>query len=175
MTPVSTRRRVAALVALASALVLAAAVVVILLRNGTSLAIGLVGLCLAVAGGWWLITEPMPRRAIGIVGVVAGLAAMVFALAHALNGADRVDCAHGVGGRASRDHAGIGARRDAPRCSPARHPGARERGAPATGPAVQPVVGRRKGRTVRPGPARRRARRGDGAARPRTRSGAARA
>jgi diacylglycerol kinase family enzyme len=90
MSPVSTRRRVAAIVALASSLVLAAAVVAILLRNGASLVIGLVGLCVAVAGGWWLVTEPMPRRAIGIVGVAVGLAAVVFAVANALSGADRI-------------------------------------------------------------------------------------
>jgi len=90
MRPVSIRRRVAAIVALASSLALAAAVVVILLGNGASLAMGLVGLCVAVAGGWWLVTEQMPRRAIGIAGVVVGLAAMVFAVANALNGADRI-------------------------------------------------------------------------------------
>ncbi len=90
MRPVSIRRRVAAIVAFVSSVVLAAAVVAILLRNGASLAIGLVGLCVAVAGGWWLITEEMPRRAIGIAGVAVGLAAMIFAVANALNGADRI-------------------------------------------------------------------------------------
>jgi diacylglycerol kinase family enzyme len=90
MGTVPTRRRVAAIVGLVTSVILAAVVVAILFRNGDSLVIGLLGLCVAVAGGWWVITEPMPRRAIGILGVAVGMAAMVFAVANALNGADRV-------------------------------------------------------------------------------------
>ena len=48
------------------------------------------GLFLAVAGGWWLVTEPMPRRAIGIAGLVAGVALIVVAIANALDDADRI-------------------------------------------------------------------------------------
>jgi diacylglycerol kinase family enzyme len=42
--------------------------------------VALVGLALGAWGGWWLITERMPRRAVGAVGLVAGVAAVVWAL-----------------------------------------------------------------------------------------------
>ena len=93
MTPaarVSLRRRLAALVALAGTLVLAVTVIVILFRHGDSLVVGIAGLFLVVAGGWWLVTEPMPRRAIGIAGLVAGVALLVVAIANALGDAERV-------------------------------------------------------------------------------------
>ena len=93
MTPaarVSLRRRLAALVALAGTLVLAATVIVILFRHGDSLVVGIAGLFLVVAGGWWLVTEPMPRRAFGIAGFVAGVALLAVAIANALGDAERV-------------------------------------------------------------------------------------
>jgi diacylglycerol kinase family enzyme len=93
MTPaarVSLRRRLAALVALAGTLVLAATVIVILFRHGDSLVVGIAGLFLVVAGGWWLVTEPMPRRAFGIAGLVAGVALLAVAIANALGDAERV-------------------------------------------------------------------------------------
>jgi diacylglycerol kinase family enzyme len=65
-------------------------VVGVLFRNGAHLAIGLVGLAVAVAGGWWVITERMPRRAIGIAGVAAGLVIVAVALFRALDGAERI-------------------------------------------------------------------------------------
>jgi diacylglycerol kinase family enzyme len=89
-TSVALGRRVAAIVALASAVLFAVAVVAILFDHGAEVAIGLVGVCLAVAGGWWMITEPMPRRAIGGVGVVAGLALTIGAVVRALDGSDRI-------------------------------------------------------------------------------------
>ena len=49
--------------------VLALMLVVILFRHADHLTIGLVGLVLAAAGGWWIVTERMPRRAFGVVGV----------------------------------------------------------------------------------------------------------
>ena len=62
----------------------------ILFSHGVSLVIGIAGLFLVVAGGWWLVTEPMPRRAIGIAGLVAGVALLAAALANALDDADRI-------------------------------------------------------------------------------------
>jgi diacylglycerol kinase family enzyme len=62
----------------------------ILFRNGASVALGLVGLFLAVAGGWWFISEPMPRRAIGGVGIGIGFAAIVVSIAMALDNAERI-------------------------------------------------------------------------------------
>ena len=90
VTRVSLRRRLAAWFALAGTVALAVTLAVILFNHGVSIVIGIVGLVLAVAGGWWLVTEPMPRRAIGIAGLVAGLALMVAALANALDDADRI-------------------------------------------------------------------------------------
>jgi diacylglycerol kinase family enzyme len=87
---VSMRRRLAALFALAGTVVLVVALAAILFNHGVSIVVGLVGLILAVAGGWWLVTEPMPRRAIGIAGLIAGLALMIAAMANALDDAERV-------------------------------------------------------------------------------------
>ncbi len=89
-TRVSLRRRLAAWFALAGTVALAVTLAVILFNHGVSILIGIVGLFLAVAGGWWLVTEPMPRRAIGIAGLAAGFALMVAALANALGDADRI-------------------------------------------------------------------------------------
>ena len=90
VTRVSLRRRLAAWFALAGTVALVVTLAVILFNHGVSILIGIVGLVLAVAGGWWLVTEPMPRRAVGIAGLAAGLALMVAALANALDDADRI-------------------------------------------------------------------------------------
>ena len=90
-TGVSLRRRLTAWFALAGTVALAVTLAVTLFNHGVSILIGTVGLFLAVAGGWWLVTEPMPRRAIGIAGLAAGFALMVAALANALDGADRIE------------------------------------------------------------------------------------
>jgi diacylglycerol kinase family enzyme len=78
------------LVALAGTLAVALAVTAILFDHGVSLLIGIAGLFLVVAGGWWLVTEPMPRRAVGIAGLVAGVALLAAAIANALDDADRL-------------------------------------------------------------------------------------
>jgi diacylglycerol kinase family enzyme len=88
--PVVPRRRLAAVVALLGAAGLLALVIGVLIRNGANLAIGLVGLAVVVAGAWWVITEQMPRRAIGWVGVALGLVIVVVAVFRALDGADRI-------------------------------------------------------------------------------------
>ncbi len=88
MTP--GRRQAAAigsLVAFAGAL---AAALVLLASNAGGLAIGLVGLAMAAAGGWWIITEQMPRRAVGIAGVVVGSAGVFIGVGSVVTGVDRI-------------------------------------------------------------------------------------
>ncbi len=63
---------------------------VFLLRNGGRLRVALVGLAVAVAGGWWVLTERMPRRAVGMVGLVAGVVLMLVALIRAAANGDQV-------------------------------------------------------------------------------------
>ena len=79
-SPVSARRRVMAWVAIGSAALLGLAVVVLLVNHALALILCLVGLALAVAGGWWVLTERMPRRAVGMVGLAAGVLVMLVAL-----------------------------------------------------------------------------------------------
>jgi diacylglycerol kinase family enzyme len=87
---VSFGRRVAAIVALLATAGLLVAGLVILFRNWTYLGVALVGVCVAVAGGWWLVTEVMPRRALGLVAMVVGLAATIVAIALGVSGAERI-------------------------------------------------------------------------------------
>ena len=87
---VSARRRAFAIAALLAAVALVAAVAVILFRNQVSVVLGLIGLFVAVGGGWWVLTEPMPRRAVGIAGVVVGFVVIVVALAMAIDNAERI-------------------------------------------------------------------------------------
>jgi diacylglycerol kinase family enzyme len=88
--PVSTRRRAAAVVALVGTVALIAFVVAVLFRHGAHVVTGLVGLAIAVAGAWWVITARMPRRAIGAVGVFVGLVIVGVAVVNALDGAERI-------------------------------------------------------------------------------------
>ena len=76
---VSARRRALALTSLVCGALLAVAMIVIAVRNLGFLVVGLVGIAVAVAGCWWVITERMPRRAIGIVGVLVGVILLVVA------------------------------------------------------------------------------------------------
>lgn len=48
------------------------AVAVMLLRHRGLLVGAFIGLALVVAGGWWLVTERMPRRPIWVAGPVSG-------------------------------------------------------------------------------------------------------
>ena len=80
---VTARQRVLAILALAADLLLLVALLAFLLNNGSMLVVALVGLALAVSGGWWMVTEQMPRRGFGIAGLVAGFALIVAAIFHA--------------------------------------------------------------------------------------------
>ncbi len=79
------RARAWAVVSLGAGLALAAVLVVFLARNGIYLVVGLIGLVLSVVGGWWVVTEHMPRRAVGVLGLVLGAAVQVVALLRAGN------------------------------------------------------------------------------------------
>lgn len=87
--PVTARQRVLATLALAADLLLLVAVLVFLLNNGVELVIALVGLAIAVGGGWWMVTEEMPRRGFGIAGLVVGFLIIVLAIVRAAANADQ--------------------------------------------------------------------------------------
>lgn len=82
------RRRWAALAALTSTALLAVAVAVMLLRHPGLLVGGAVGLVLVVVGGWWAITERMPRRAVGIALLVLGAAVLAVSVVASVSGTD---------------------------------------------------------------------------------------
>jgi len=86
---VTARQRVLAILALAADLLLLVALLAFLLNNGSMLVVALVGLALAVSGGWWMVTEQMPRRGFGIAGLVAGFALIVVAIFHAATTSDQ--------------------------------------------------------------------------------------
>jgi len=88
MTPA--RRRVAALLALAAILALAVILAVFLVSNAVGLLVGIVGLGLASGGGWWIVTEPMPRRAIGIAGALAGVIVIGYGVTQVVTGVERI-------------------------------------------------------------------------------------
>jgi len=71
---------VLAVVSLLSAVLLVVATVLLVADHLRDLVIGLVGLAVTVAGGWWLITGRLPKRVAGGVGVVAGLGLVVWAV-----------------------------------------------------------------------------------------------
>ncbi len=80
--PTSSQRlqAIAALVAMAG---LVLVVVVALIRNPSMLVLGVIGLGLAGWGGWWAVTERMPRRGVGIVAAVVGLVLIVVGIVRA--------------------------------------------------------------------------------------------
>jgi diacylglycerol kinase family enzyme len=72
------------MVSLVAAVLLVVAVLVVVVHHLTHILVGLVGLGLVVAGGWWLITTGrVARRVVGGVGVAAGLALIVWAVVRA--------------------------------------------------------------------------------------------
>lgn len=77
--------RLLAIVSLVAGAALAVVLVVFLLRNGVFLVVGLVGLGLAVVGGWWVVAERMPRRAVGFLALFLGAVVQVVALLRAGN------------------------------------------------------------------------------------------
>lgn len=82
-------RRLFAVAALAAGVALVAATLVFAGTRLPALVVGLVGLTVVAAGAWWAITEPLPRRAIGIVGAALGAVLVVGAVVAAAAGAER--------------------------------------------------------------------------------------
>lgn len=87
---VGVRRRALAVASLVAGVVLVIATVVFAARHVGALLLGLVGLALVAAGAWWVITEQMPRRAIGIAGTVVGAILVVVGVLNATPEVDRV-------------------------------------------------------------------------------------
>jgi diacylglycerol kinase family enzyme len=78
--PSDRRSRDLAMVAMAAGILLVLLIVSFVLRNGVAIALGLVGLVVGIAGGWWVITEHSMHRVVGYLGVAIGMALMVVAL-----------------------------------------------------------------------------------------------
>ena len=79
--------------ALLCGLLLVIGVIVFATRNLVYLAIGLIGFALAISGTWWVITEKMPRRAIGLGGVGIGALVILVAVYRATPGGITPFCA----------------------------------------------------------------------------------
>jgi diacylglycerol kinase family enzyme len=72
-----------AVVSLVCGVLLVLLVVGFLVRNSVDVALGLVGLLLGIAGGWWVITERSVRRLMGWAAVVVGVILIVVGLLRA--------------------------------------------------------------------------------------------
>ena len=83
------RERGLALGALGLGLVLTVALVVFAARNIEFLVVALIGLALTVSGLWWVATEHLPRRAVGIAVGAVGVGLVVLAIFRATPQADR--------------------------------------------------------------------------------------
>jgi diacylglycerol kinase family enzyme len=81
-----TRRRLAALVALLAFVVLLVVEALLVIGNLGGLLLGLLGWALVVAGAWWALTEPMPRRGFGLAGIVIGLIVAALGVAVVVTG-----------------------------------------------------------------------------------------
>ena len=77
---VSGRQRALAWMSIACAVVLAVVLIVFSLSNLLALLAVVLGLAVAVAGAWWLVTEHPPRRWFGLIGALVGLAIIVAAV-----------------------------------------------------------------------------------------------
>jgi diacylglycerol kinase family enzyme len=89
-TPIGKGRRLAAAIALLAVGSLIVLLAVFLARNTGALLVSLAGLVVAVAGGWWVVTEQMPRRAVGVVVMGVGLCAMGLAVLSTIDGVDQI-------------------------------------------------------------------------------------
>ena len=81
-------RRIAAIASLAATAVFVGYLIIGLLSDIGALLLGLVGLIALVVGGWVIITEHMPRRLIGIIVAMIGVAAIVAAIVRANDGVE---------------------------------------------------------------------------------------
>ena len=83
-------RQVAAIVSLLCVAALVVVLAVFLWNNAWDLVIAIVGLAITACGGWWVVTRPMPRRAVGGGVALLGLVVILGALINAFSDADRV-------------------------------------------------------------------------------------
>ena len=83
------RERGLAFASLACGLALVVTVVAFVIHGFGQLAAGLGGLALTVGGGWWVITERMPRRAVGAALAGFGIVVMGAAVVHACSSGDQ--------------------------------------------------------------------------------------
>ncbi len=72
--------RLMAFASLTTGVLLAAGVVTALFRNGVYIVMGLAGLGLAIAGGWWATTMRSVRRVVGFLEAAAGVVLLAFAI-----------------------------------------------------------------------------------------------
>jgi diacylglycerol kinase family enzyme len=86
---VSRRSQAFAILALSGSSVLVLVTLSFAVRNTGSLLLAVVGLALMGGAAWWTVTEPMPRRAIGIAGLVIGVVVVVAAATQATAAGDR--------------------------------------------------------------------------------------
>jgi diacylglycerol kinase family enzyme len=86
----STGRRALAFLALLGTVVLVIAVIVFVAGNLGWLLVALAGLALAVAGGWWMLTERSLRRALGGAALVVGAGIIVAALVGVIDGSRNI-------------------------------------------------------------------------------------
>ena len=89
ISTVSARRRWSAVASLATGSVLTVLIALFVIRQVGFLAGALVGLAVAVAGSWWLVTQRMPRRAIGAVALAIGAATIVVAVVQVTPSSDQ--------------------------------------------------------------------------------------
>ncbi len=85
----SAGRRALALLSLLATAALVVEAFTFIVSNAVWLIVLLVGLAIAVAGVWWMLTERLPRRAVGIAGLVAGAIVIAVALVQALGDSQR--------------------------------------------------------------------------------------
>jgi diacylglycerol kinase family enzyme len=83
------RTRALALASLGVGLLLVLLLVAVVARNLVDLLVALLGLVVTVAGAWWVVTERMPRRAIGLVGAVIGVVVVAVTVVGAASDADQ--------------------------------------------------------------------------------------
>ena len=85
MTPsgVSRRQRLLAVAALVSGVLLVVVGLYVVVNHGRNVLVGLVGLAVTGAGGWWTITRRGVRRFAGVLGAVAGIGLIVWVVVRA--------------------------------------------------------------------------------------------
>ena len=86
---VGLRRRVLAVASMVAGAALVVVTVVFAARHVGALLLGVAGLALVAGGAWWVVTERMPRRVIGVAGVAVGAVLVVVAVFNATPDVDR--------------------------------------------------------------------------------------